>query len=289
MKNLEDTYWKQQIEIYDELPFEPNKKYESWQPARWSSNRAIIRRIGDVINENINDSIELGAGSAAFSFELNRRFNNKLFAIDKSRLALEFGKKISKDLGIKINYELSDFFKGSSEKKFDMVLSLGVIEHFEEKEQIRFIKKCYDMSKKYVLIAIPNQDSSIFKNYVFWANKNNNLYEKKHEVLDLNKLKEILISSNFKILMIDGFQILLSKRDFWAETNTMNKDTIRIKEEFLKKNKEIGEKFPTYDFKYEDIDLMSEIEYNFSKEFRMRNSFMGVILAKKIEVNDNEA
>ena len=66
------------------------------------------------------------------------------------------------------------FFK--SKEKYDLVLSLGVIEHFQDKKRKEFLKTCMNLSNKYILIAIPNQNSTVFKSYVSWSNRNNNNY-----------------------------------------------------------------------------------------------------------------
>ncbi len=279
----EENYWKKQIDLYNNVRALDNKKYETWQPARWAANRAIVKRLSELIKDNVKSSIELGAGSAAFSFEFHRKFKNKIFGIDKSKVAVEYGKKISKDLEIDFDYECGDFFDIKN-KKYDVVSSLGVIEHFAEEEQQQFIQLCYDISNKYVIFAIPNQGSLIFKSYIQWANKNNNNYEEKHEPLTVNKLKNMLISNHFEILLIDGFQLLLSEGQFWNEKKLDKAKNVQaIKKAFYEKNIKIGDKFPDYNFQYDDIDLMAEIEYNFSNKFRLDNSFMNLILVKKKE------
>ena len=281
--DAENNYWKKQIELYNNVNAPDSKKYETWQPARWSANKAIIKRIYYVIEGDVRTSIELGAGSAAFSFEFYRKFKNKIFGIDKSKIAVQYGKKIAQDLGIDFEYECGDFFKITN-KKYDMVLSLGVIEHFDDEKQLEFVKLCYEISNKYVIFAIPNQESLVFKSYVKWANKNNSSYEKKHEPLTVVKLKDMLIANNFEILLIDGFQILLSEGQFWNEGQLDKAENVRaIKEAFSDRNSKIGNKFPDYNFQYNDIELMAEIEYDFSQKFRLDNSFMNLVLVKKKE------
>ncbi|HOZ53819.1 MAG TPA: class I SAM-dependent methyltransferase [Bacilli bacterium] len=279
----EKEYWEKQVESYKNINAPKNKKYEVWQPARWAGNRAIIKRVYDMIGNDVRTSIELGAGSAAFSFELYRKFKNKISGIDKSKVAVEYGKMISQDLGISFEYECGDFFI-TNKKKYDMVLSLGVIEHYDDEKQLEFVKLCHKISNKYVIFAIPNQESLVFKSYIKWANKSKDSYEEKHNPLNVVKLKNMLIENNFEILLIDGFQILLSEGQFWSDEKLDQEDNIKaIKKAFNDRNSEIGRKFPNYNFQYKDIELMSEIEYNFSQKFRLNNSFMNIILAKKKE------
>ena len=44
-KDLESKYWKKQLKIYSLLTYEENEKYLAWQPARWSSNGAVVKEI----------------------------------------------------------------------------------------------------------------------------------------------------------------------------------------------------------------------------------------------------
>ena len=287
--DLEKEYWNVQLKKYDDLKYNPEIKYESWQPARWSSNKSAIELISKYV-ENIESSIEIGAGSGAFSLELYRKYKNKVFEIDRSEVACKYGKKIAQDMNIPVIYNKGDLFKIKESNIADIVLSLGVIEHYNDKLQKEFIKKCIQLTKNYILIAIPNQESSIFKNYVNWSNKNGNIYQEKHENLSLDKLMIKMEEEGLNILYADGFQVFLSEGKFWNEMNLEKEPIIqKLKRNIQKINNDIGKLFPNYDFKFDDINMMAEIECNLEREERMQNSFMSFVLASvKKEQNDRK-
>ena len=281
-KDLESKYWKKQLKIYSLLPYEKSEKYLAWQPARWSSNGAVVKEILSNIKK-INTVCELGAGSAAFSLEMYRQNNNlKITAIDKSKVASKYGKKISKDMNIPIEYKVCDFFKNKFQKTYDFVLSLGVIEHFNTVDRKKFIQKCIDTSNKYIFIAIPNQESIIFKSYVKWCNQNNNNYEEKHEKFNTNDLLKLVKGYKLKPIMIGGFQVFLSESNFLEDTVKENiKYIYKLKKSLIEQDELIGEKFPNYNFKKDDIPAMMKAELSFSNQERLKMSFMTYILCEK--------
>ena len=81
--------------------------------------------------------------------------------MDISPIATEYGRMISKDLNVPIEYVCGNLFKCID--KYDLVLSLGVIEHFSSQQMGEFVEKCIELSNKYILIAIPNQESEFSK------------------------------------------------------------------------------------------------------------------------------
>lgn len=276
----EKEYWNEQLRIYNELKYDKNIKYYEWQPARWAGNYSAISLMKKQI-ENIDSVIEVGAGSAAFSIALYNKYNNlKLSAIDVSPVATKYGKIIAKDLDVPLEYITCDLFDFSG--NYDLVLSLGVIEHFTPEEMDRFIDKCKELSNKYILIAIPNQESQIFKNYVAWANKNSKEYEEKHNKFNIDDLKYMLQKHNLEILVEDGFQLFLSEKDFLTEDTKDNLELIKLlKNKLTSFNSETGLKFPNINFKAKDINDLVAVELSFDKDIRLEYSFMTFILASK--------
>ena len=276
----ERNYWNEQSRIYDSLEYKPSEKYYRWQPARWAGNNVAIRTMIPYLND-VKSSCEIGAGSGAFSISLYNHDNDiKITCVDRSETATNYGKKIFNDLNIPVNYMNEDLFNVNG--KYDIVLSLGVIEHYEEDEMERFVKKCIDLSNKHILIAIPNQDSIFFKNYVEWTRKNSKEYEEDHKKFDTNDLINLLKKMNLDIEYVDGFQMFLSNQDFLSENSKKNLDTINIlKEKLNKYDKSLSNKFPYVDFNMEDIENMTLAELDVDKDTRMKYSFMTYVLSKK--------
>ena len=281
MEDKEENYWKTQIENYYKRKEEPKLKYKSWQPARWAGNLSAATLIKEFITK-LNSILEVGAGSAAFSFQLKELYQNaNLNAIDLSPVAKKYALTIAKDLGEEINYVEGNLFEADKSLKSDIVLSLGVIEHYNKEMQYAFIEKCKELSNKYVLIAIPNQESAIFKSYVSWSNKNNNHYEEEHEPLTIDELEQMMKEKGIEILIKDGFQVYLSESSFLEATLKENEKYIeKLKNNLLKYDAEIGNIFPNYNFKCEDIKNMAAAELELTKEDRKELSFMTFILGK---------
>lgn len=277
----EKEYWNEQLQIYNNLKYNNNNtKYYEWQPARWAGNYSAISLMEKYI-KNINTVIEVGAGSAAFSIALYNKYNYlNLSAVDISPVATKFGKIIAKDLKIPLKYTTCDLFEFSG--KYDLVLSLGVIEHFTKIKMDKFIEKCKELSNKYILIAIPNQKSQIFKNYVTWSNKNSKKYEEKHNKFNINDLRFLLKKHNLKILIEDGFQLFLSEKNFLTEDTKNNLDLIKLlKSKLLSQNFQLGLEFPNINFEAKDIKDLVDIELNINKDIRKKYSFMTFILVSK--------
>ena len=107
----EKKYWNEQIKLYNSLPYDRSIRYYEWQPARWAGNYSAINSFSDIL-KTINSSIEIGAGSAAFSIALhNKNSKIKITALDISPIATKYGKMISNDLNIPLTYITEDLFK----------------------------------------------------------------------------------------------------------------------------------------------------------------------------------
>lgn len=277
--DLEKEYWNEQKKIYDSLTYENDKKYYSWQPARWAGNDVAINLISKYLKD-VNTTLEIGAGSAAFSIALYN-YNNNInpTAIDISPAAYDYANQILKDLNIPVNYKIYDLFKFN--EKADLVLSLGVIEHYDKVKMENFIKKCIDLSNKYILICIPNQESIFFKNYVSWSEKLSKKYVEKHQKLTNGDLKKLLEKMNLKIILEDGFQVFLSESKFLSEDTKNNLDMINdIRKSISKYDENLASEYPNKNFSMEDIKTLTLSELNLSKEERMKYSFMTFILAE---------
>lgn len=280
----EKEYWNEQLRIYNSLKYAKRIRYYEWQPARWAGNYSAISLIKKYLDD-VKSLIEVGAGSAAFSIALyNKKNDLKLHAIDISPIATKYGQKISNDLNVPIQYVCGNLFECTG--KYDLVLSLGVIEHFTFKQMNEFVEKCIELSNKYILIAIPNQESEFFKNYVSWSNKNSKEYEEKHNKFNNEDLKVLLKKHNLKILVEDGFQLFLSEKNFLEEDTKNNSEIIKLlKSKLMNLNFELGSKFPNVNFKAKDINDLVKVELSFNQKIRMKYSFMSFIL---VSINEND-
>lgn len=272
-----DDFWKYQHQCYRKQPFPRSIRYESWQPGRWAANRSAIRILRPWLS-HIRTVCEVGAGSAAFSLELGRQLGCELRAVDLCPSAATYATEIAQDMGIPLRYQVGDLFSYS--EKSDLVLSLGVIEHFSPKRQMEFLTQCKYLSNGYVLVAIPNQDSLIFRNYTAWSNRDSKSYVEQHLPLTTDTLAELIGQAGMHVLRKDGFQVFLSERTFWNETSI---DTLPLYTQLRDSIAALPRhwaNFPQMDFTYEDIPHMESLEMSLTPEQRLQYGFMSYVLAQ---------
>jgi len=105
----------------------------------------------------------------------------------------------------------SDFFQFESERKFDIVFSLGFIEHFENVQDVieRHIRLLSE--KGYLLIILPNFRG--LNGYIQWAFDKKNLCAHNLESMKIEKLKKIMQNTNLRSWKIE----YTSKPMVWLE------------------------------------------------------------------------
>ncbi len=120
------------------------------------SSKSSLRLLKNT--KDINSVLEVGGGTGCLSEVITRGLglgSKSLTLIDLTEEARKVWKLMS-GFG---QYLIGDFtnynYKG---KKYDLVFSAGLIEHWEDKkERIEVIKKHGDVSKKYVMIRVPRK------------------------------------------------------------------------------------------------------------------------------------
>jgi hypothetical protein len=100
----------------------------------------------------IKTALELGGCSGYLARIVAGRIGFSLTIVDSNSQAKEVWQKISG----KGDYILEDFFKFQTKRKWDLVFSDGVLEHFfEKKKRIEFIKIHARLSRRCVIIFVP--------------------------------------------------------------------------------------------------------------------------------------
>ena len=280
----EDGYWISQLEEYTSIQAPVPLKYKTWQPARFAGNQSCIVTMKRHMNPIPNSCIELGAGSAAFLLALYEKLNiRSITAVDYSSVAQTYGTLIFSDMGIPLNYILGDFFSiNQSLPICELVVSLGVIEHFNILKRKAFIRLCDQLSNRYIFIAIPNQESPLFLNYVNYMKKRNMAYEKKHERLTINMLVDEVSELGMNIVHIDGFQCFLSDNAYWNELPAAERPFVELLCNGLKQfGYPCATPSPETKFSYRDIETLTKIETTIAQDLRKKYSFMNYVLIQK--------
>jgi len=133
---------------------------------QWSHNLIIVDIIRRLKPEKI---IEIGAGSGVDIIELHK-LNFDVTYSDFSETALKKFKDRNPNIkAVKCDVKKLPF----SNNSYDLVFSLGLLEHFNEKDRKKAIEELFRISKRYVLIDVPQKFSprSIYKKLLIFLNK----------------------------------------------------------------------------------------------------------------------
>jgi len=116
-------------------------------------------------NLKVESVLDVGCGEG---FTLNKLSENKIGkiyeGIDYSREAIAIGKKLYPNLDLK----QGDVYKlPYKDESFDLVICSEVLEHLEEPE--KGLRELIRVSKKYLLLSVPNEPLFYFFNYTQWG------------------------------------------------------------------------------------------------------------------------
>ncbi len=115
------------------------------------------RKLLDGIGISEPDALEIGCGSGELAARILKTYGGTATLMDSSKPALALAERIFKQHGLKARFVHADMFKFKPAKKYDIVHSEGLIEHFvgaDRKAAIDAHKRC---AKKggYVLVCVP--------------------------------------------------------------------------------------------------------------------------------------
>jgi len=182
--------------------------------------------------EKIN-ILDIGCGGGLLS-EPMARLGANVVGIDASDKNIRIAKLHAKKNKLNINYFCSSPEKLKTQKKFDVILNMEIIEHVEDINF--FIKSCSKLLKKNGLMFIATLNKTL-KSYVFaiigaeyilkWLPIGTHDWEK---FVKPDDLKNILSKNNLKIEKIDGMNFDIFKNEW-----NITKDTsINYIAKFLK-------------------------------------------------------
>jgi cyclopropane fatty-acyl-phospholipid synthase-like methyltransferase len=138
-------------------------KKETWENT-WKKQKGvpfdkttlrIFKEFQDYVNIRNKETIELGAGIGRLSYLALKNGAKKVTLLDYSKNALNLAKTQFGRKSPKFEMKQADLFKFKSRKKYDIVFSSGLIEHFRGKKFDDCIKKHFELSKSLVVFIIP--------------------------------------------------------------------------------------------------------------------------------------
>lgn len=158
-----------------------------WRVSSWLTTRFLLGILKDL---KIKSMLELGGGSGLAAKCLAQKLKARSTLIDNDPGAYEAFKRFS-NYG---EYLRQDFFSLKTKRRWDLVFSLGVIEHFPKDKRIEAIKIHRNFSSKYVLIAVP-ANSWLRRNFLHKKQNKVIPYEK---LYSLDELKKEFREARFK-------------------------------------------------------------------------------------------
>ena len=191
---------------------------EYWKKENRKEEKFLFSDILKQCNIKINNYFEFGCAPGSIMSYINKEYNSKVSGLDL------IDKKIIEEYLKKYNITNYQIFEGDinnfkTDKKYDFVGSYGLIEHFENPEQIIEKHKEVVDEDGYLCITVPNMR---YFNYLFNYIFSRKLLETHNlSIMDLRLLKKLIIDNDFEEIYASYYLTSM----FQA-----NKDSQRLKE-----------------------------------------------------------
>lgn len=154
-----DKYW-QENKFDNKLIIKNIKEAYIWNDLK----KIILTKFGSFKNLN---TIELGAGRGEMSLLMAMEGAN-VSLVDESEFALREAKKLYDEFNSKVRLIQGNVFNLKN-GGYDISLSFGLAEHFENEKRMEIISKHYDLIKKngIIIISVPNSRCFPYRIYKF--------------------------------------------------------------------------------------------------------------------------
>jgi len=196
----------------DEEFWEGNwKKSTLWRYRGIIRYMAIHRRFNGLFKSFLERGdkkvLEIGCARGTWLVYFAKEFGYEPYGVDYSKIGCKMAEENLKRVGIDGTILCEDIFKTSLKKEyFDVVYSIGLIEHFDDPNKI--INKHIELLKVggTLIITIPNFGDSLYLTLRKLLGKEKELLETHNTtIMDKGRLKEVLQGKGVQILMLDYF------------------------------------------------------------------------------------
>jgi len=105
--------------------------------------------------------LEVGTGTGQYSIELGKHGAN-CTGIDIEQGSIDLAKRIASDMEVEnCNFQKYNLFECKKSNNYDIVFSMGTVEHFNQHEIIAMFKKMAEIGK-YVIVGVPYSGSHAY-------------------------------------------------------------------------------------------------------------------------------
>ena len=154
----------------------------------------------------------------------------------------------------------------------DLVLSGGVIEHWDVDGQRRALQAHVDLSDRWVLVTVPNLDSPVFRSFVHWAKATDRFYEDEHYDISVPTLAEDV---GCQVALADGCRLFLPRADHYDGSDAeLDEYNTELRSRLVAAGGARYSSFPKLSFTAADIDVLHSVEEAATTEERMRFGFL---------------
>jgi len=231
---------KKEIEKFSKMAeewWDPNGKFKPLHKFNPIRIRYIKDNIIDHFNLNNKDKplnkiniLDIGCGGGLLSEPMSR-LGADVVGIDASEKNIKIAKMHAEKNNLKIDYKITSPEKLKTNKKFDVILNMEIVEHVEDVNF--FIKSCAKLLKKNGIMFVATLNKTL-KSYVFgiigaeyimrWLPIGTHEWEK---FLNPDDLIAISKKNNLTMRKLDGMKYNLIK-DQWAISTDKSVNYISI-------------------------------------------------------------
>ena len=172
---------------------------------------AINRKLGKLFEKFLEKGnkkiLEIGCARAKWLIHFAKEFGYEVYGIDYSERGVEIARENLSMAGVKGTILCEDALQTSfGEESFDVVYSMGLIEHFENPAEIIDVHiKLLKRGGK-LIITIPNFNGSLYFTLSKILGRKKKLLETHNlSIMDKKRLNEFLQNKGVKILSLDYF------------------------------------------------------------------------------------
>ena len=170
-------------------------------------NKKLDNLFKGLLGKGNKKILEIGCAKGKQLIYFSKEFGYEVCGIDYSEKGVALAKQNLKIAGVEGTILCEDIFQTSfKEKSFDIVYSMGLIEHFEDPADI--IDTHIKLLKKggTLIITIPNFKDSVYFTLLKMLGKEKRLLETHNlDIMDKNRLNELLQNRDIKVLALDYF------------------------------------------------------------------------------------